>query len=179
MPPKRKASTQEEEAQQHSGSDSEAGKSGGPAKPKQAKKKDASSGPLDASLPTNKELPTPLTLPSKSSNAQLRFVTFNIAGLKAADKKGLRFYLEAEDADMVVLTETKVASDPKQDYISSRYPHAYWGADPKKGYAGVAVLSKIQPKCVTIFRRRVCSHPMSSSTEPQKRRLRLAYLGQT
>lgn len=27
--------------------------------------------------------------------------------------------------------------------------HRYWGTDPKKGYAGTAVLSKLEPKNVT------------------------------
>lgn len=113
-------------------------------KPKASKQKQPLT-PIHPDMPTNTVLPTPLTVPPRAEDAQLRFATWNVAGIKACDKKGLKFYLEAEDPDIIVLTETKVQSDPKMAYIDNRYPHTAWGGDPQKGYAGVAVLSKLKP----------------------------------
>lgn len=47
-----------------------------------------------------------------------------------------------------MFTETKLATDPAIAHLTSRYPFRYFGADPKKGYAGVACLSKIEPLSV-------------------------------
>lgn len=85
--------------------------------------------------------------------------------------QGFRIYVEAEDADILVLTETK-SGEPDISELSRRYPvsggmprldleawrltrgcffchqHRYWGTDPKKGNAGTAILSKIEPLAV-------------------------------
>jgi exonuclease III len=53
-----------------------------------------------------------------------RLATFNLAGFKAANKKGLRFYIEAEDPDFIVLTETKVQTEPDSPdalYLKQKY----------------------------------------------------------
>lgn len=54
-------------------------------------------------------------------------------------------YLEAEDADIVVLSETKVNDVPMHPGLTKIYKHQYWGIGKQKGYAGLAILSKIQP----------------------------------
>ncbi|GAA5858079.1 hypothetical protein JCM5353_005011, partial [Sporobolomyces roseus] len=57
-------------------------------------------------------------------------------------------YVEAEDADILVLTETKCdhLSLPSLD---DRYPYRYWGTHHKKGQAGTAIFSKLEPINVT------------------------------
>ena len=90
----------------------------------------------------------------------------------------MKTYVEAEDADILVLTETK-SGEPGIAELSERYPvswsrvwallnladrvsifqHRYWGVDPKKGNAGTAVLSKIEPLEVTFG--------MPTTDEPQ------------
>lgn len=54
-------------------------------------------------------------------------------------------YLEAEDADIVVLSETKVNAVPLHPALTKLYQHQYWGIGKQKGYAGLAILSKIKP----------------------------------
>lgn len=105
--------------------------------------------PLDPDMPTNTVLPTPLTVPARHPDASIKLAAWNIAGLKACDKKGLKFYLDAEDPDVLLLSETKVQTDPHIAHLDARFPHAAWGGDPQKGYAGVAVLSKIKPLSVS------------------------------
>lgn len=54
-------------------------------------------------------------------------------------------YLEAEDADIAVLSETKVNDVPMHPALTKIYKHQYWAIGKQKGYAGLAILSKIQP----------------------------------
>lgn len=57
--------------------------------------------------PTNKVLPVNITFPAKEEGC-LRLATWNICGLNASQKKGFKYYVEAEDADILLLNETKV-----------------------------------------------------------------------
>ncbi|KDN45593.1 hypothetical protein K437DRAFT_278429 [Tilletiaria anomala UBC 951] len=82
---------------------------------------------------------------------QVRIVSWNVSSFNSCEKKGLFKYLEVEQPDIVVLTETKVNEAPDMHPGLSAYPHRYWGIDAKtKGYAGVAVFSKIKPLKATI-----------------------------
>jgi len=58
-------------------------------------------------LPRNTALPASIQYAPRP-DGQVRVMTWNITSLKSSDGKGLMRYLRAEDADIVVLTETKV-----------------------------------------------------------------------
>ena len=76
--------------------------------PKATKKQKVSASvPTHSDQPTNKVLPVDISFPPRISNT-LRFATWNIAGLAASQKKGFKYYVQAEDPDILVLTETKV-----------------------------------------------------------------------
>ena len=132
------------------------------------------------------DLSKPLALPfgSKSSNNKdVRIVAWNITSWNASIKKGLFRYLAYENADIVVLTETKLNAPPEHptpklsfggtpaetdattgaaasagsslEEIEARmwklYPHRTNGIDgTRKGYAGIAVWSKLKPNKVTV-----------------------------
>jgi AP endonuclease-1 len=57
--------------------------------------------------PTNKVLPVNIAFPPRIPGT-LRLATWNVCGLAASQKKGFKYYVEAEDPDILVLTETKV-----------------------------------------------------------------------
>ncbi|KAI8998650.1 Endonuclease/exonuclease/phosphatase [Trametes punicea] len=97
--------------------------------------------------PTNKVLPVHIAFAPKAEGA-VRIATWNICGLAAAQKKGFKYYVEAEDPDVLILTETKVNSDPGDPELTKRFPHRYWAIADKKTYSGTAVLSKIEPLSV-------------------------------
>ncbi|KAI0688243.1 Endonuclease/exonuclease/phosphatase [Cytidiella melzeri] len=105
------------------------------------------SGVSAGGQPTNKVLPVNITFTPKEEGT-LRIATWNICGLAAASKKGFKYYVEAEDADVLVLTETKVNNDPLDQGLIQRYPHRYWAISDKKTYSGTAILSKIKPLSV-------------------------------
>ncbi|PSR75406.1 hypothetical protein PHLCEN_2v9164 [Hermanssonia centrifuga] len=112
------------------------------------KAKSSETGETSANAqPTNKVLPVHIEFPPKASGSW-RIATWNICGLAASSKKGFKFYVEAEDADILVLTETKVNNDPADPLLTQRYPHRYWSIAEKKSYSGTAILSKIKPLSV-------------------------------
>ena len=100
MPPSRSASTSKRKASP-APSDEDT--------PKATKKLkvSAASASRRSDQPTNKVLPIKIEFPQRVTNT-LRFATWNIAGLAASQKKGFKYYVEAEDPDILVLTETKV-----------------------------------------------------------------------
>lgn len=55
--------------------------------------------------------------------------------------------MKAEDADVLVLTETKVNEKPNL-FLQQMYPHQYWSISSTKGYAGTAFLCKTEPVSV-------------------------------
>lgn len=57
--------------------------------------------------PLNTELPLNFTIPKKGPG-NVRIAAWNVAGLNACLKKGFRIYAPREDADVWILTETKV-----------------------------------------------------------------------
>ncbi|KAM5535174.1 hypothetical protein V8D89_011110 [Ganoderma adspersum] len=105
----------------------------------------ANDGPTQ---PTNKVLPAHISFPEKGEDT-VRVAAWNICGLAAAQKKGFKYYVEAEDADILILTETKVNNPPADPELTNRYPHRYWAISDKKTYAGTGVLSKIKPLSAT------------------------------
>ncbi|EGN93272.1 hypothetical protein SERLA73DRAFT_64236 [Serpula lacrymans var. lacrymans S7.3] len=97
--------------------------------------------------PTNKVLPVTITFPP-SSEGHLKLATWNICGLAASQKKGFRYYIEAEDPDILVLTETKVNDIPVDPSLKARFPFQTWSISAKKTYSGTAILSKHKPLSV-------------------------------
>ncbi|EIW85107.1 hypothetical protein CONPUDRAFT_79799 [Coniophora puteana RWD-64-598 SS2] len=111
--------------------------------------------------PTNKVLPVKISFPQKREGA-LRIATWNICGLNTSMKKGFRHYIEAEDPDILVLTETKVNDAPIDPLLTSRFPHRAWSIAEKKSYSGTAILSKHKPLSVTTV---LPNHPDPSSVK--------------
>ncbi|GAA5878406.1 hypothetical protein JCM16303_002762 [Sporobolomyces ruberrimus] len=124
-------------------------------KKKKAKKAPVKKGPvtpIHPDLPNNTAFPDPLEpFPRPEGNRDagdedkvVRISSWNVAGLKACEKKGFSKYVEAEDADILCLNETK-CENLSLPSIDDRYPYRYWGVHHKKGQAGVAIFSKIEP----------------------------------
>ena len=79
----------------------------------------------------------------------MKIISYNVNGLRAAMKKGLADWLAQEQPDILCLQETK--AQPEQidttPFEDLGYHH-YWESAQKKGYSGVAILSKPEPKHV-------------------------------
>ncbi|MGB8704065.1 MAG: exodeoxyribonuclease III, partial [Gillisia sp.] len=77
----------------------------------------------------------------------MKIISYNVNGIRAAVKKGFMEWLQQADPDVVCLQEIKAT--PEQLDLSifeeAGYDH-YWYPAQKKGYSGVAILSKHRPK---------------------------------
>jgi exodeoxyribonuclease-3 len=77
---------------------------------------------------------------------QTTLVSWNVNGVRAAEKKGFLNWLAACGADVVALQETKAS--PEQLSAALLHPpgyHAHWCAAEKRGYSGVGTLSREAP----------------------------------
>jgi exodeoxyribonuclease-3 len=80
----------------------------------------------------------------------MKIISYNINGIRAAIQKGFINWLQITDADVVCLQEVK-ANEDQVDLNLFRelgFEYIYWHAAQKKGYSGVAILSKIKPVSV-------------------------------
>ena len=77
----------------------------------------------------------------------MKFVSWNVNGLRAAIGKGFMESFEKLDADVFCLQETKL-SEGQLDIELKGY-HQYWNYAEKKGYSGTAVFTKKEPLNVT------------------------------
>lgn len=82
----------------------------------------------------------------------MKVVSYNLNGIRAAMSKDLLSYLREENADVVCFQETK--AQPEQIDSSMfwelGYHHCYYHSAQKKGYSGVAILSKVAPDRIVV-----------------------------
>ena len=80
----------------------------------------------------------------------MRIISYNVNGIRAAISKGFLTWLQQANPDVICLQEIKATEDqiPLLDVELSGYPYHYWFPATKKGYSGVAILSKIKPNNV-------------------------------
>lgn len=76
----------------------------------------------------------------------MKIISYNVNGIRAAINKGFLDWLVATNADVVCLQEVKAQTDqiPLLEFNERGYHH-FWFPAEKKGYSGVAILSKKQP----------------------------------
>ena len=73
----------------------------------------------------------------------MKFVTWNVNGLRAARKKGFDDFFKSVDADIFAIQETKMQEEQK-DFSFDGY-HEFWSSAVKKGYSGTLVYTKKAP----------------------------------
>ena len=77
----------------------------------------------------------------------MKFISWNVNGLRACAGKGFDEAFNALDADFFCLQETKM--QPGQLDLEYLGYTSYWNSAEKKGYSGTAVYSKRTPLAVT------------------------------
>ena len=80
----------------------------------------------------------------------MKIISYNVNGIRAALRKGLIDWLSSVDADVVCFQETKAQPEQIDDQLFKDigYKYCYWFSAEKKGYSGVGIISKIEPKNV-------------------------------
>ncbi len=73
----------------------------------------------------------------------MKFISWNVNGLRACIQKGFLDFFHAADADFFCLQETKLS----EGQLTLDLPgyHQYWNYAQKKGYSGTAVFAKKEP----------------------------------
>lgn len=80
----------------------------------------------------------------------MKIISYNVNGIRAAIKKGFLEWLSQADPDIICLQEIKASPDQFDTSVFEDlgYHYHYWYPAVKKGYSGVAVLSKVKPENV-------------------------------
>ena len=73
----------------------------------------------------------------------MKIISYNVNGIRAALKKGLADWLKQAAPDVLCIQETKATANQVDTSVFDDlgYKH-YWHSAQKKGYSGVAILTK-------------------------------------
>ena len=77
----------------------------------------------------------------------MKFISWNVNGLRACVTKGFSDFFEEAQADFFCLQETKLQEGQIQMDLSGY--HQFWNYAQKKGYSGTAIFAKEEPLQVT------------------------------
>ena len=77
----------------------------------------------------------------------MRFISWNVNGLRACVGKNFMEYFNEADADIFCVQETKMQEG--QLSLDTEGYHQYWNYAEKKGYSGTAIFSKKEPISVS------------------------------
>ena len=81
----------------------------------------------------------------------MKIISYNVNGIRAALSKNFTEWLQAENPDVLCLQETKAQPDQVDTMIFAQLGYtSYLHSAQKKGYSGVAILTKKAPDNVVI-----------------------------
>lgn len=102
--------------------------------------------------------------------ASLTLLSWNVNGLRAAERKGFLVWVKKAQPDILCLNETK--SRPEQlsgELINIPGYESHFSSAEKKGYSGVAIYTKIKPLSIkTTFNKKFDSEGRFMQAEYQK-----------
>ena len=76
----------------------------------------------------------------------MKIISYNVNGIRAAIKKGLIDWLKNHQPDAICLQEIKLSeTELVEDNFKELGYNCYWYPAQKRGYSGVAILSKVKP----------------------------------
>ena len=73
----------------------------------------------------------------------MKIISWNIAGINAAERKGLLDFIKGENADVYCFQEVK--SSPEEFSKQVKDYEIFWFPAKKKGYSGTLIFTKIKP----------------------------------
>jgi exodeoxyribonuclease-3 len=80
----------------------------------------------------------------------MKIISYNVNGIRAAISKGFINWLKSANPDVICLQEIKAMKEQLELdlFEEAGYNYHYWFSAQKKGYSGVAILSKTEPNNV-------------------------------
>ncbi len=83
---------------------------------------------------------------SEHDKATKTFISWNVNGIRAAEKKGFIEIVKELSADIFAIQESKAHPDQLSDELKNiKGYRSYWHSAARKGYSGVAVYTKTEP----------------------------------
>ena len=77
---------------------------------------------------------------------EIKILSWNVNGIRAAQKHGLLDWLHRESPDIFCVQETKARPEQlDNELLEPQGYHTYWNYPERKGYSGVATFSKNEP----------------------------------
>ena len=81
----------------------------------------------------------------------MKLYSWNVNGIRAAQKKGFLDWLGEANPDILTVQETKARPEQlDEELLNPAGYHTYWVWAEKKGYSGVALYSKVEPNDVKL-----------------------------
>lgn len=77
----------------------------------------------------------------------MKFISWNVNGIRACVKKGFLDFFQEADADIFCIQESKM-QEGQLDLDLKGY-HQYWNYAERKGYSGTGIFTKIEPVSVS------------------------------
>lgn len=74
----------------------------------------------------------------------MKIISWNVNGIRAILNKGFCNFVQREEPDIICIQEIKAQREQVEELLPN-YPYQYWNSAVKKGYAGTAIFSKIEP----------------------------------
>jgi exodeoxyribonuclease-3 len=74
----------------------------------------------------------------------MKFISWNVNGLRAVLRRNFLDYLAVENPDVLCVQETKASPDDVEQLWPSTYA-TYWNTALKKGYSGTAIFTRARP----------------------------------
>jgi exodeoxyribonuclease-3 len=87
----------------------------------------------------------------------MNIISWNVNGIRAAEKKGFCEWLANEAPDILCVQETKASPEQlsggiKNPVYNDNVPYkSFWASSLKKGYSGTAVFTKVEPLDVQLL----------------------------
>lgn len=79
----------------------------------------------------------------------MRIISYNVNGIRAAFTKDFLGWLKVADPDIICIQESKAGNDQIDiESLEKNGYKSYWHSAQRKGYSGVGIASKTQPKHV-------------------------------
>ena len=80
---------------------------------------------------------------------KIRILSWNVNGIRAVHKKGFLDWLNKEKPDILCIQETKAQQEQLADeLINVEGYNSYFSSAVRKGYSGVAIYTKAEPKSI-------------------------------
>lgn len=80
-----------------------------------------------------------------------KILSWNVNGIRGVHKRGFMDWLTSERPDILCIQETKASRDQLSDELINPPGYSsYWNSAQRKGYSGVAVYSKQEPRIVEL-----------------------------